>query len=281
MSRLALRILTVALAVAAVGASAMAEDSDITARLHPWGSFGPGAWKTVHVVTETLNEQGQVVSTCMTDTKTTLMDLDRDGVTLEIQACMEVAGKRFEAESQIIKQGFHGELLGPSLKLKEPADGEVVIEGQKIPCKVRQLESVTPNSKTVTTIYYSTSVAPYILKREAVATDPEGKNRLSETLVDVIALNMPVEVRGETRNGMYVKTVHKNANVTVTTWADVLPEVPGGVVNNSSKEIDKSGRLVRRSTLKLSDYSDDPDNDRSGLFSRKRPSHRRAKPTSR
>ena len=127
------------------------------------------------MVTETLNGQGQVVSTSTADTKTVLVDLDNDGVTLEIQACIEVAGKRFRAEPQTIKQGFHGELVGPNLRVKGPTDAEMTIEGQKIPCKLQQLESVVSNGKTVTKVYYSTTVAPYILKRESVTTDPEGR----------------------------------------------------------------------------------------------------------
>ena len=128
------RILTLAAMLGSVPLWGMADETDLPAKLHPWGSFHPGAWKTVRVVAETLNEQGQVVSTSTTDTKTTLVDIDSSGVTLEIQACMEVAGKRFEAEPQTVKQGFHGELLGPNLKLKEPTDGEVAIAGQKIAC---------------------------------------------------------------------------------------------------------------------------------------------------
>ncbi len=272
------RTLTLAAAFGFTPLWGMAQEAGVSAKLHPWGLFDPGAWKTVRVVTETLNEKGQVVSTSTTDTKTTLVDIDNDGVTLEIQACMEVAGKRFEAEPQTIKQGFHGELLGPNLKLKEPTDGEVVVEGRKISCKVQQLESVVPNGKTVTTISYSATAAPYILKRQSVTADPEGKNAQSETTVEVIALKMPLKVRAETKNGMYVKTVHKNANGVVTTLAVVLPEVPGGVVSNSSKEIDKTGRLVRRSTLELIDYNSEPDTDRSGMFGRKRPPRHRAKP---
>ena len=258
-------------------AGAAQETAALPARLHPWGLFDPGAWKTVHVVTETLNEQGQVCSTTCTDSKTTLVDIDNDGVTLEIQACMEVAGKRFEAEPQTVKQGFHGELAGPNVKLLPPTDGEVVIDGQKITCKVQQLEAAVLNGKTITTIYYSTSLAPYVLKRESVTTDPEAKNALSE----VVGLNMPMRVRGETKNGVKMKTVYRSANGTVTTWADVLPEVPGGVVRNSSKEVDKNGRLVRRSTLDLIDYNNDPDKDRTGLFGRKRPSRHRTRSTPR
>ncbi len=222
------------------------------------------------MTTETLNEQGQVVSTSTTDTKTTLLDIDNDGVTLEIQACMEVAGKRFEAEPQTMKQGFHGELAAPNLTLKPAANSQVTVEDRNIDCLVQQLESAGSDSKTVTTIYYSAGLSPYVLKRESVTTDAEGKE-LSKTNVNVISLNMPLELRGETKNGTYVRTVHTNGKGTVTTLAMVLSEVPGGVVSSSTKEVDKSGRVVRRSTLKLVDFNDDPEKDRTGLFGRKRP----------
>ena len=144
MPRSASRVLTLALGLAAVCASGMAQEAGITARLHPWGRFDPGAWKLVRVVTETLDEHGQVISTNTADTKTTLVDVDNDGVTLEIQTCMEVAGKRFQAEPQTVQQGFHGELVGPNLKLQNPVDGEVLIEDRKRPCKVQALEIVGP-----------------------------------------------------------------------------------------------------------------------------------------
>jgi hypothetical protein len=57
-----------------------------------------------------------------------------------------------------------------------------------------------------------------------------------------------------------------------------LADVPGGVVSQSSKEVDKNGLLVRRSTLELLDYNADPDKDRSGIFGRKRPNRRAKSP---
>jgi hypothetical protein len=251
------------------------QEEDISSKCHPWGLFSPGAWKTVRIVVETLNDQGWVVSTCDTDTKTTLVDVNKAGVTLEVHSCMEVAGKLFDPEPQIIKQGFNGELLGPSVKQNPPIDGELTIDGQKIPCHVQRLEWTVPNGKTVVTLHYSMTVAPYILKRVCVTTDPEGKNILSETTVETIALNVPLTVRGEQRNGIKMKTVQRSSSGVVTTLADVLLDVPGGIVSNSSKELDQSGRLIRRSTLQLIDYGTEPD--RTGLFGRKRPPRHRTK----
>jgi hypothetical protein len=276
---LASRVLTLALGVAALCAPGMAQETGIAARLHPWGRFEPGTWKTVRVVTETLNEQGQVVSTSTTDIKTTLANIDTHGVTLEVETCVEVAGKRFQSDPQVIVQGFHGEAMGPSPKLKEPADGELAIENRKIPCKIQEVTIDGPNGKTTVTLHYSMTIRPYVLNRVSVTADPDGKNTVSETNTEVIALDMPTRVQGETRSGAYVKTVHNGAKTTVTTLAVVLPEVPGGVVSQSSKELDKNGQLVRRSTLELLDYNADPDKDHSGIFGRKRPNRRTKQPT--
>ena len=274
MSRLASGVLTLALGLAAFGASGAAEENGMTAKLHPWGRFEPGTWKTVRVVTETFNEQGEVVSVSTTETKTILQDIDRDGVTLDVEACMEVAGKRFQVEPQTVKQGFHGEPIEPKPEIKESADAPLTIEDRKIACKVQRLTSVGDKGKTTVVLHYSTTVPPYLFKRECVVTSPDGKSTLSETNTEVIALDMPVPVQGEIRSGIYVKTVHKNSKTTLTTLAMIVPEVPGGVVRHSSKEVDKSGRLVRRSTLELVDYNADPDKDRTGLFGRKRPNRR-------
>jgi hypothetical protein len=276
MCRLAYRVLTLAVGIVAFCALGVAQEPGVTCKVHPWGRFEPGTWKRVRIVTETLNEQGQVVSTSTTDTKTTLLDVGNDGVTLEVEACMEVAGKRFQVEPQTVKQGFHGETNGTDCKANEPTDGTVAIEGQKVPCKVQQLTVAGANGKTSITLHFSATLAPFVLKRECVATDAEGKNTVSETDTDVLVLDMPVRVQEDLRNGSYVRTVHKNGKSTVTTMAVIVPEVPGGVVCHSSKEVDKNGRLVRRSTLELIDYSADPDHDR-GV--RKRPNRRAKQPT--
>jgi hypothetical protein len=254
---------------------AFAQETPPPPQLHPWGQFEPGAWKLVRVVTESFSEQGSVVGTNTSDYKTTLLDADDDGVTLEMRVCVEVAGKRFDGEPQAIKQNYYGEQQSPGLKLKEPAPGQVTIEDRKIPCQVREIESSNPNGKTTTTIYYSTTAPPYVLKRQSVTTDLDGKNIISETNVSVQALEMPCKVLGAMRNAAYVKTLQKTPKGTIYTLAVICPEIPGGIVSNSSKELDSSGRLVRRSTLELVDYNTEPEKSRTSVPGRKRQSRNR------
>jgi predicted protein tyrosine phosphatase len=222
------------------------------------------------VVTESFNEQGSVAGTNTSDYKTTLLDTDDDGVTLEMRVCVEVAGKRFDGEPQTIKQNYYGEQQSPGLKIKEPTAGQVTIEDRKIPCQVRQIESSNGNGKTTTTIYYSATAQPYVLKRESVTTDLEGKNIISETSVSVQALEMPCKILGAMRNAAYVKTLQKIPKGTIYTLAVICTDIPGGIVSNSSKELDSSGRLVRRSTLELVDFNTEPEKSRTGVFGRKR-----------
>jgi hypothetical protein len=64
---------------------------------HPWAKFGVGSWKQVRARNESLNDAGRVVSTSITDTRTTLIGVTDSEYTIRIDVSVEVAGKRFHA----------------------------------------------------------------------------------------------------------------------------------------------------------------------------------------
>jgi hypothetical protein len=142
---------------------------------------------------------------------------------------------------------------------------------------VLKLESVNSSSKTATTIYYSAAVAPNILKRESKTTDLEGKTVLSETTAAVVSLEMPYKIEGATRSVAHLKTVQKSPKGTVITLTVLCPDIPGGIVSHSSKELDANGRLVRHGVLELVDYGSEPEQERSSAFGRKRANRHRAR----
>lgn len=264
--------------LAALAGPPSAEAADgVSARHHPWGRFQPGAWKLVRVVTETLDEQGDVIGTSVTETKTSLLRVDSDGVLLEVEVGVEVAGKQFDGSPQCIKQGFHGELSSAAVKVQPPAPGKVEIADRQVECQVQKIEVAGPNSRTKTDIYFSETTSPYILKRHSTTTDLEGKNSLDETTISVVDLDMPYRVLSEIKTVACLRIVQKHAKGSVTTLAMTSKDVPGGVVYHSSKEIDASGRVARRSTLELVSFGLQSDDERTGLFGRKRPPRR--KPT--
>jgi len=264
------RILLLSMTACLCSVLALAQETGVAQKHHPWGRFEPGAWKLVRVVTETIDENGVVAGISTTETKTTLMGFDKSGATLEVLVIVEVAGKRFEAEPQTVKQGLHGELVTQESTVRQPASGKITIEGVERSCRIQQIGFSGPTGKTVTKVYYSNSIKPYLLKRSSVTTDEKGENKLSETSVEVVALNMPWKVLTEIKTASLVKTTHKHPKGKIVTWAVTSTDIPGGVTCHSSKEIDKSGRLVRRSTLNLIDYGLDCEPGRTGLFGRRR-----------
>lgn len=269
-------LLAVALVLANTHGGVSAEESGIPRTHHPWGGCPTGAWKTVRVTTESLDEQGRVTQSSITETTTTVSEHDNIGVTLEIRSIVELAGKRFDSDPQVIRQGYQGELADQQWKITSLGTGTVSIEDQKFPVKIEQLESIQAAGKATTTLYYSDTVAPFVLKRRTVLTDADNQNTLGESTVDVIALDMPAEVLGELRSVAHVRTVNVNPKGHVSTLAFVAPGIPGGVVSHTSKEVDKTGRITRRSVLNLVAYSLEPEEDHGTMFGRKRGRGRRS-----
>jgi len=269
--RLRLGQILTGLLLTALGAQCCAaEESGISARHHAWARFQPGAWKLVRVVTESLDENGRVIGVNVTETKTSLSRVDSDGVVLEVEVGVEVAGKQFDGQPQCLKQGFHGELAGGEVKFLPATTAEISIEDQKIPCRAQQVDVAGPSGRTSVSVFFSDALSPYILRRQSKTTDASGTNVLSETLSEVVALNMPQRVLNEIKNVACIKTVQKTPKGSVTTLAMSSPEVPGGVVYQTTKETDKTDRLIRRSTLELVNFGSRPETERTGLFGRKR-----------
>lgn len=242
---------------------------------HPWGRFKTGSWKQVRVTTETLDAQGQVSGVSKTETKSTLVELDESAYTLQIEVTVEVAGKRFSAQPQFVRQGFNGEAEGQKLvSFKKLGPGSCKINGREIPIDMRQVVMNGGEQKRITTVHYTGTVEPYVLKRETSTTDAAGQITLSQNLVDVLALDMPLKIRGVMRTVSHTKTVSARPSGKTITLETHCLDVPGTVVSHTSKELDESDRVVRRSTLELVDYgegdgSDETKNARRRLFGRR------------
>ncbi len=221
----------------------------------------------MRIVNQTFDEKGLVN---VIDKTTTLMSVEDAGVTLEHDAVHEVGGTRFPRDPEVEKVGFHDVLLSQDPKVKEVGKAEVVVEGRKIECSVLQVDVSGPASKTMTKIYYSANVPPYVLKRESVTSDPAGNNSRTETTIEVMALDMPCKVGAQIQTAAYVRTVMKHARGMRITWAATSKEIPGGVIWHASKDLDETGRVIRRSTLQLVDYGEELEPERTGLFLRRR-----------
>jgi hypothetical protein len=222
-------------------------------KYHPWVNFNPGSWSQVRQVTETINENGVVTGATSTETKTTLQQISADGVTIKIEAIVEVAGKRLASAPQVVKQGFAEETSGQTLTVKEADGSELSVDGQKISCRSEQAEVIGGGQKRIISLCFSDK-APYIFRKVSTTTDLPSGAIINETVSEVVARDMPQKVLNDIFQAAHVKTQTKHQQGTTISLSVLVESVPGAVVSQTSKKLDPQGRVVRRSTLELIDY---------------------------
>lgn len=223
---------------------------------HSWAQFGLGSWKLVRVYTETLGQNGQVESASVTETKTTLDLVDETGYALKVEVTVEVAGKRFQAAPKHVAYGYHGELQGQAVEVKALGDGHAEICGHKYTTGSRRIVINSDTAQSISTVEYSDTVAPYFLKRTTESIDNVTKTRSYQSVVEVVAVDMPEKVLTEVKSASHVKTIETFANGTTKVTLEVHCEsVPGGVVSHTSKQLAADGKITQRSTLDLVDYA--------------------------
>lgn len=249
---------TIWLALAAVVAPCAQAQTSVIARANTaWGRFEPGAWSRVRIVIETLAADGTVADKNTTVQTTTLVSVGRESVELKVDATVEVAGKQFDAPSQVVRQLFGGQPISASAEVTSQlaGEGKVTIEEKVIPCQVEQAEIVEKAGKTLAKTYYAETTFPHVLRVELVTTDDKGETT-SQTVGEVIALAMPhTTAAGATHDVAVWQERTRKANGALERSLGLrAAEIPGGVVARWSKELDAEGRLVRRSMLELIDF---------------------------
>ena len=234
-----------------------AEADLVLQQSHAWGRFGKGSWRQVRIVTESFDELGHLTHSSITDNKTTVEEVTPERVTLKIEVTVEVAGQKFPSQPQTIKQGYAGENVGQTVSIKSLAPEVVIVDGREIPCETQQIEILGGASKEVSLISYSLQLTPPILKRKSTLSDVASAKMVQQATSEVKALDMSRTVLDEIepRTAYLVLQEQKTDRGTTTTWSWHVPEVPGEIVDQSSKKVDGQGRLVRRSTLELVGYN--------------------------
>lgn len=229
---------------------------NVPRQIHPWGKFEVGAWKVLRATTESMEDGGRTVS--VTETRFTLTEVTDTSLAIRVEVLVEMAGKRFRTEPHVVRQGFHGEPLGGALQVRDLGSAELAIDGRTIDCRVMEVNNLVSTVRTVSKIWYSTVVPPYVVKKEATATDTATGRILEQATTEITALDVPCRVGRQLLSTSQVKTVQRYDRGTVTTLSLVSPEVPGAIVCQTSREVDREGRLVRRTTVELIDYGLQP-----------------------
>ncbi len=230
----------------------------IPAEKHLWARHPAGSWAQSRSTIESFDKLG-VATTSVETIKSTLKAADATGYTLSIERSVSIDGRQFPLLAYEMTMGLSGEKENETvLSFQTLGESELLVDGRKVPCEVRQaVVNGEGNKRTTVNVYYSPEVIPHALKREWIdAATPEANS--STVIEEVVAIGLPYPVAGQLRSAAFVHTAHKLPGQSKESMEVICNDVPGGVVSQWSKELNAEGKLLRRTTSELLAYQVQP-----------------------
>ncbi len=218
---------------------------------HGWGRFLPGSWRKVRVRKEAFGDDGEVISVSVSETKTTLTKVNDHDFEILTESSIEVAGQKYVPAPQMSTRDYFG--VPEAASPKKVRQTDYVLNGLRTKCEVYEVVVLTANSKRVTHFHVPDDGSGLVLRQNTIATSRDGQ-RLFQIDVDVLAQNMPLKIMADTMPCAYLRTVQVTGDKKVVTVEAYSQAVPGGVVSQSVKVLDRKGRLLERQTAELIDY---------------------------
>ena len=252
-----------------------AAELTLTSRdLDTWARFPQGSWKLVRTVTQSYDVNGQPTQTTTVETQTTLAKVDDRAMCLKIDVTTQVNGRRIEGVPQQIEQGFWGEPTNQPATERIAGQNKLLIEGQEIPCTIHEASFSDGKHHTITKQYVSPNQSPFVLKRESVTTVGENTTPRYRTVSEVFALQMPCKIGNEIKLASHERIIRQTPEETLISLDVTVPDIPGGVVSRTTKELDSAGKLIRHSTMELISFHIADDSDPPREQRRRRLFHR-------
>lgn len=231
--------------------------SVLTVREHPWGCFYPGSWRHLQTVTWTaqVNQQtGQIK-----ETKTTLISADEEGVTLEEAGSVMMGKGWLQSTPQKKRYDFYQEPIADGVEVKLLPPHKLSVGNLIVPCERRTYQQETPFGKQKTTLWYTTQVYPYVFRVERVLrslpTDKDPEERILNQSVTEVLDTSAFYLRKNRFSGTYrLKTVRRSGSMTTVTETSCSRYIPGGVYQETTRELDAEGKEIRTSETRLINY---------------------------
>lgn len=243
----------------AVSASSTAPESItpwvLPREFHPWARFEPGSWREIEITTETFDEQGKVFGRSITTQKEILKSVADDSYVIEVQATVDVAGKRIAGPWNTRVLRLNTDRFGAVIASSRKRDVSLPVSVDLVPCQVVEVEYSDESRSMCDRIHISAESFPYVLQRETF--DRAEKIPIENSAEDVLittARSVPFDWEGriiECATQQMIRRRPKGESQTLTLLAR---EIPGGEIRAHTTDFDSSGRRIRWSVQKLLAY---------------------------
>lgn len=220
-----------------------------TASINAWAVFAPETSIRVRTTTTTHSDGKTLANT--TEKLLILESVDETGYILKRLEALELGGKRFGANPRRKRYDFLQQPVIEGQKIQDAPPTEVAVGMYLVPCFVRVYTSESDAWRQRTVVWYSLSVYPYLLRSETVRTtvptagEPTEKIMSSTVMevTDTAALHGFRRARFQTYT---MQTTRRTGDTTTVCQANCSLRIPGGIVSETIRETDRTGRLIRQ-----------------------------------
>lgn len=229
----------------------------LPAELHHWARFPIGSWREVQITTETFDADGKLVGQSITTQKEVLKAVANDTYVLEVQATVDVSGKRIEGpwNTRVLKLATdrpHAILVTTNKGVEQ-----IEMESKAIECQVWELQYTEDGRNLQDQISFSEQTFPYVWKREVFASSENSPLQgLPFDSVTTTARGVPFSLGGRIIECASQYCTRRRDKGDSQTLSLVSPEIPGGEVSCRVTDFDTNGNRIRWSVLKLLSYGE-------------------------
>ena len=222
----------------------------------PWGTFFPGTW-VIRRTNDQRFRQG-IVESNISETHLVLDEIHDNGIVLQHESIIGIGNRVYVTEAKHISLDFYQQPISEDIVIEQLTPQTVIVARRQIVCQVCRYTHVLNDEKKTTTIWYSNTVMPYLLRLEEIRTRIPSADETQETVLHHLIKNV-TETSGTRlfKNvlGSYkIQTIKKTSTGTTVSRASFSTNIPGGLLREVSVERDANGKIIRQSVTSVIDY---------------------------
>jgi hypothetical protein len=225
---------------------------------HPWARFPVGSWREIETTTETFDEQGQVFGRSVTTQKEILKAVANDSYVIDVQATVDVAGKRIAGPWNTRVLRLSTDRTGALFSSSQLPDEAIELKSGAVNCRVYEVQYSDESRNMCDRMFFSPDVFPFVFRRETFERSESSSpiNPPEDTLT-IVANSVPMEWQGRILGCASQQTLRRREKGKFQSFSLLSPEVPGAEIRCHSTDFDSSGRRIRWSIQRLLAFGTD------------------------
>ena len=218
---------------------------------HAWARFDVHSWKTTKILTDLIDDAGNITSTVRVETTTRLLETELNRYVLEVDSTVQVGEQKVNHSNQKLKRDINTQGKGFAATVEK---GTLKIGEKEFDVDIRVVTLNTKQGKRVSRVSFCKETTPHVLKRTTTYYDKKSAP-LYTTTSAVTEFDVKQDVLGDEKTVCRIVTTHKQNGTTTITDELYCADIPGGII--SQKIIDKNAddQITRRTTLELTNYA--------------------------